>query len=1232
MVPLSSPELEKIAKFLEKYDLKSTVSQLAGLLTVPELQANTIRIETLVHLAVAHCRGKRKPGLTEIRNWINRQLGATHIAQLEDPVEDVFLTNVETPEGNRRVFEGIWESNDYFVQVVLETLGSGRSPQECKDLLVPAFELLRLSECVAERIGLRRWYIETSTPKGNVRIAPATRLDDRARAVTFTQDDLESLGVNREVLAPFTLTDEDRQALAGESTGHTSLEKHPLIDFDGELVLALPHAVSPAIRRFVLSELRQMGYLQAFEDALATRQTRQVEKDGLWELKDEAESFTPPEPDGQVPSLHAWLLKYDINKYLHVVQLHDRLDWLEEQGLSSFMVYPDALRAGLEGYLNKVADHCRALLDFSEGMTLLVMGGLGRGFALGFNEWPDQWRLSVIRISDLLMLAGELDRPITRYLKCIKQKEWAEGEGVYFQNVNGDYNFYCFWRRLNYQLVPRDLSVDNGSMLSIGNDMVLPIREEVRNLVDRHVIQTTAGSFSPVMRYGRDAYFKSMQGRPIYASLGHLRAGVLAGVVETPRGPSWLLVIPREGDEQIRHLLYEMWAGFIGLYDRLVFEVEALYPEAPIGAIEIHLNFGELVVSEDYVEPQPGVAIGEPVVVVNLDQRTAEVKFPSDFLIHFQQPENKGERLVLRAIASGLVSLHQGVMEGVDETVLDGLMSSVIGDSGARVLHLFRTYYPIEHLLSRQTQKPIFLAHEDFVFSKLRLSESCTVARPGTSITLKPECNAFLHRVVDKIWNQLREKLRQLDRASVIREVLKVHEAVIQDRDHWRRTAQAVLALYSPAENVFAVAQERESDRNNVSLPARTILEMAICECPTVGGHQLSRWELDELLANAALLVEVATDSDAVNSDLIEPRIGLHPNGEYAIDRGFHNTVIKQFLTAYFREGFEEAAGRYTKLYRNERPAERTRADEVFSADFIRAFQVEFGLTPDEAVDGLAELMDLAVELENVVVEITLGDIKTRLTTTRGLSSDASEAFIRTFGIFHRPAWDKPPPGFRMKDIIPWRFRRRLSSTAKPILLFGEQDDDKVFFGAGALRLGFSYLLERSERGHLPQEFFISAEMKQYIGTVNSERGLEFARTVADQLRQNGWEARNEVQMTELGASAELGDVDVLAWKPTGEIQIIECKRLQLARTVAEVAEICRRFRGEAKDELDKHVQRINWIKGNPPGLKRIVGFSPDPACIDDMLVTNTHVPMMYLTSLPIRADKIGPLKDLPEE
>jgi hypothetical protein len=114
--------------------------------------------------------------------------------------------------------------------------------------------------------------------------------------------------------------------------------------------------------------------------------------------------------------------------------------------------------------------------------------------------------------------------------------------------------------------------------------------------------------------------------------------------------------------------------------------------------------------------------------------------------------------------------------------------------------------------------------------------------------------------------------------------------------------------------------------------------------------------------------------------------------------------------------------------------------------------------------------------------------------------------------------------------------------------------------------------------------------------------------------------------MTELGGTAELGDIDVLAWKPGQEVLLIECKRLQLARTIAEIAEICARFRGDAKDELDRHVQRVKWIKANPTALQKIVGFTPDALQLQDKLVTNVQVPMIYLTSLPMDPGKIGPL------
>ena len=120
--------------------------------------------------------------------------------------------------------------------------------------------------------------------------------------------------------------------------------------------------------------------------------------------------------------------------------------------------------------------------------------------------------------------------------------------------------------------------------------------------------------------------------------------------------------------------------------------------------------------------------------------------------------------------------------------------------------------------------------------------------------------------------------------------------------------------------------------------------------------------------------------------------------------------------------------------------------------------------------------------------------------------------------------------------------------------------------GCGHPEDGLVVLLEKTRAGTLPQSFFESREMRSYSGSMNDRRGRAFTQRVAERLRNIGWRTRTEVGMRELGGSGEDGDVDVLAWSDAGEIQVIECKCLYLARTVTEVAEICGRFRGEAKD------------------------------------------------------------------
>jgi hypothetical protein len=923
-------------------------------------------------------------------------------------------------------------------------------------------------------------------------------------------------------------------------------------------------------------------------------------------------------------------LHYDRDKYLHVVLLHDHLEWLDEHGLSDPLTYPESMRASLEDYLQNVAEQTRALPDCSQGMTMIVIGGLGRGFMLGFKRWRrTDWVLSVISLPDLLMLSKDVSSPTKRYLKCMSQKAWAQRQGVVFQIPNGDFNFYSYWRQTNHQLIPRELSVGQGSMIAIGPEFVFSTRERIRPLVDLHAVQTQAGPFAKVMRFGLDVYFTSMQRRRIYGSLSHIAAGTLAGVVESSRGASWFTAITRRGAQREQHLAYELWSGFLGLYDTLVSEVEAAIPHMSSGVVEIRLDIRDVHIPESDTVGDMASGTRDPELFVDVNQRVATIRCPPSFLANFQQAENTGERLTVRAMAKGLATLHLGTTVDVPDGWVDAITNKVVG-SDVRVLHLFATRDAAEHLLSaaQRGHEDLSLAHEDFVFAKLRLVDGCTSARPGTTLRSKDDCNAFLHQVVAKLWQRLRELLRQFNRTDTLRQLLSVHEAIIHDRDQWQRTAKAVIALHASSEDVFAVAQSREADRNNVALPARTLIEMALCESPHGGGRPLSEWDRDRLVATAALLLEVATDSDAIHSDLIEP---LWVNGEYTLDRAFYERVIQPFVAGYFREGFLRAADAYAKLYRDESNPSRRRLDDLFSSDFIAAFTAEFGLTLDEAVEGFGGLLDIAIERESVIVETTVGEVRQHI-IAHGLSGDACASFIKAFSLFHRPKWDEIPAGFSWKDLWPWRYSRRLSVTVRPLIAFGENDDATVLYGVGTLRQGFGHLIDRTEGGQMPSDFFESEEMKAYLGAVSHERGHAFAESVAESARKDGWQARTAVKMTELGAPAELGDFDVLAWKSDGSVELVECKRLQLARTVAEIAEICRRFRGEAKDELAKHMRRVRWIKENPSGLSRIVGAPVTRDRIDIRVVTNTHVPMRYLESLPIQADKIGPLSRLVDQ
>ena len=164
---------------------------------------------------------------------------------MEDPVEDVFISNVVSQIGNSRIFEGIWEANDFWLQQALDALRRFEDEQWAKQAFSACFGLLQLSDALAGRCGLERYCMGGGDAHGTLTLPPQHELENRATMCRFSFADLDQLHVSVETLQPFI----HAEAVADGSFGKSSLERRPLVMFEGGVVFALPTAVSPALRQ-----------------------------------------------------------------------------------------------------------------------------------------------------------------------------------------------------------------------------------------------------------------------------------------------------------------------------------------------------------------------------------------------------------------------------------------------------------------------------------------------------------------------------------------------------------------------------------------------------------------------------------------------------------------------------------------------------------------------------------------------------------------------------------------------------------------------------------------------------------------------------------------------------------------------------------------------------------------------------------------------------------------------
>ena len=1171
-----------LARRLRKFSFTDVAAMLSALLVQPENQTATARIEALIHLAALACRGKRRPGLQQLRRMLT-EISEDPIAKLEIPVEDVFVSNVVASFGSARLFQGRWVNAAEHVSACIGSLIEiGMESAWAREALEHVMALLRVSEELAERTGAER-YVRTESAPGEKIVLRSSAVRQASRHVAFSDEDLASMGVGSEALQPFLIQGEHVGSLTEQAMGHSALERRPLVRSDKCTTVALPTAISAAVRRFVIEQAAAAGDLRLYQSTLHLAQFTEAFMSGrpVWGIQ--CTEVPEPDPDD---GMREFIGTFDEGGIVHLAFVPDKYDDLAETGLASARSLEDSVIA-------RIRDRAAALAarqGYRRGLTVVVSGGLGRRFSSDVEDlsgFPGNWHQLCVSMPDFMLLGNSTDVTAQRAWKMLHQVEKLKADGIAIANLRGFPNLLACASAAGFDLVPEDLPGEGTVLLP--NDLLLPMRHAVRSRLDfQAALAPDGASWVGVQRQQAAGCFDGPETREEYISLDHRTRGEVLACIESASRPWWVHFcdgIPEE--PWPRDILFKFLEAVLSWLARLVPDFEDRNPMLPSGPVTLQFRFPNIKAFNQR-ETDPGRATEAPAVMVT-DGRIV-IDCGPQYLQSFLKPGNLGDRLLIAAIVRGLEELCGN--EPLPDARVDEWVRSVAGSEDARFLKLRVSFTPDDLVYDAlELPEPRLLMPEDQAWSRRNLAR--IAGYEGEPGPIPPSrAGKLLNAAVDAVWKRVEERLASLSRESTIDMTLLNYVAARKEHRDWLHATAARLAVYD-GERVIDASIRRVRHRDIASSASRIIAEMALCASPCDNGAPCTKTDLDFLIAEVATLLECASQSDALRHGLAAQPPSMHPNGTFEFDASVMQ-AWSPMMGERWRRKFRDKAMQSDKDIGSLNPR------------FRQAFAAEFGITPEQFAEFNSRAAIEAAGGRKALLKQPRSEVVRRLHEVG--AADGQRTF-ETLTLCPRDRWDEQrPANAKARDWYPWRFNRRLSLLRRPLVQLSLEPDPIIIVAPSLLAESLNYIA-MAEVGDRPETLFDSPEMIAYVGNAASRNGHEFARKVESRLGELEWQTAREVSLTRFGGADSLGDVDVLCWRPSsGVVYVIECKSQRFDSTFGEIGERLEEYSvgttNGKRTLLQKHLDRIAYFHANRQVLADFTGIPEDHLKMRSALVT----------------------------
>lgn len=1211
---LLSPEsiqddYKEIISDLSKYNPYVVSAIVGSLLTLPELQANCIRIEVLVHLALIHCKGKDIPDSGAISQWF-QGLGDGICGRMEDPSEDVFISIVADESHNYRVFEGIFCSSTFYLQRFLNIISQMPKKDLFLKLRSSVKSLLKLSEEVAERSNLKRYTVGNEIPINDLPDNIIDKISCLSDRIIFTVEDLKRLNIEITELLPFVLDLSDWNKLSNENPGNTSLERQPIL-FDKEnIILVLPSTVSVAIRHYVIKFCHEHKLLSSLEMALVSEYKDLFFSEGILHKDFRYSLHLPQHPNGLSSSL---LISVDEGTFFHLIMWIDNLDDYESNGMTGVNLDVEQTSKIFTGYIKTAQKIAQGNENFIEGITLIAHCGWGRSMNLMIEEVNrSKWRVESLGADDILTLNWLPDFDILTLLRILKSRDLVTAAGFHLMNVNGLLNLIAWSRSLDGHLIPHDQLPNNmigGGMIHINQNSILEARKEALHSWDPHILTDPQNRATKVSRKSLP-YFADDKNKPLYASKDDLIKGRLRAVYITPARTWWVEVtVPDDTHQSYKFELWHM-ASFWLLRSASV--MDKMIENLPDGSIEWQLLFENIISEERVYENLTENLNFDDLCDLTIEKENRKiilkVKEAFDYACSF--PENFAESALVNAFVKGVSSLCNHSCE------IEEITQEIIQSPDVRHLHRFHVQ-DFRDCVHESIPEVIFINRTDDAMMRLGLGWKVHDPKDGAWIKGIEPCTTFLNSIVTQLENELCTEIRSFNRSILIQKLFLNYEAAIKDRYLWRRTSKAVIAIYKDTEETLEKISEREFEINAVCLACRILIEITRCEASLNGGLAPGELDISLLMAKASLLTHLGGYSDAIHWQALKPEIHISPLGDIEINTGFIDNVIMPLGYTRASELIRNSAERYQEIFQIPE-ASQVVLEDLLDANFISAWEEEFGADINQFRKFVVFTEDEGNKRGKAVFSMRRSELMDMLIKQNILDENSANSILEMLTLPSTIAWKTLPDKFLNKDRFPWRFRRCLSIMRRPLVATENNNDPFIFIVPGVIRDSLLYLLDNHNLGTFDQRQMRSKSMKRWIGSSTDRRGHLFNKKVSSRLQELGWNVRFDLNITELlkqSFDKNYGDIDVFAWRDNGRVLFIECKDLQVARTHGEIAEQLYRFRGDydqkgKPDLLRKHLDRLAIGENNLKFIKKYTKLLD--LKIEGYLVFSDTVPLQF--------------------